>query len=178
MKSEHATPPDDRNQRLLNQYMEIAQLTGVLAHELKNPLSTILLNMELLAEDLAEDTSPRGRRARGKVVVMERECGRLQSLLDDFLNFVKLRGARLEPSDLNELVTGVLDFFAPSLAEAGVEALRYLDPELPSVMLERESFRRAVMNLVLNAQQSMPQGGQLLVRTRSAGNLVALDLID
>ena len=82
-------------QRLMDQYTEIARLAGGLAHEIKNPLSTIRLNMELLAEDLGEAETPAGRRSLKRVEVVRRECQRLQSLLDDFLNFAKVR--RLHP---------------------------------------------------------------------------------
>jgi signal transduction histidine kinase len=85
-------------QRLLDQYTEIARLAGGLAHEIKNPLSTIRLNMELLAEDLDEAETPRQRRALKRVEVVRRECQRLQSLLDDFLSFAKVRRLHLEPS--------------------------------------------------------------------------------
>src|SRR5690606_2565677 len=88
-------------QRLMDQYTEIARLAGGLAHEIKNPLSTIRLNMELLAEDLGEPQTPSQRRAAKRLDVVRRECARLQSLLDDFLNFAKVRRLQLEPSDLN-----------------------------------------------------------------------------
>ena len=59
-----------------------------------------------------------------------------------------------------------------------MEIVRYLDPELPTVRLDRETFRSAVLNLLLNAVQAMEGGGQLVVRTRSAGLGVVLELID
>src|SRR5436190_14193356 len=92
-------------------YTELATLAGGLAHEIKNPLSTIRLNMELLAEDFAESELPRDRRAAAKIAVVERECQRLQNLLDHFLNFAKLRRLKLEPSDLNQQLERMLDFF-------------------------------------------------------------------
>jgi signal transduction histidine kinase len=175
-------PPADDSattvQRLLDQYTEIAKLAGGLAHEIKNPLSTIRLNMELLAEDLAELETPAGRRSLKRVEVVRRECQRLQSLLDDFLSYAKVRRLHLEPSDLNHQIDDVLDFFATEAADAGVEIVRYLDPELPRVMLDREAFRRALLNLILNAKQAMPDGGQLVVRTVAEGGTVAVHLID
>jgi signal transduction histidine kinase len=176
-----STPSDDSAaavQRLMDQYTEIARLAGGLAHEIKNPLSTIRLNMELLAEDLEQAESPAGRRALKRVDVVRRECKRLQSLLDDFLNFAKVRRLQLEPSDLNHQIDDVLEFFAPEAEEAGVEIVRYLDPELPHVMLDREAFRQALLNLILNAKQAMPEGGQLVVRTAAQGENVELYLID
>jgi signal transduction histidine kinase len=165
-------------QRLMDQYTEIARLAGGLAHEIKNPLSTIRLNMELLAEDLAEAQTPTGRRALKRVEVVRRECQRLQSLLDDFLNFAKVRRLHLEPSDLNHQIDDVLEFFAPEAEAAGIEIVRYLDLELPRVMLDREAFRQALLNLIINAKQAMPDGGQLVVRTAAEDGTVALYLID
>jgi len=165
-------------QRLLDQYTEIARLAGGLAHEIKNPLSTIRLNMELLSEDLAEARTPAERRAAKRVDVVRRECQRLQSLLDDFLHYAKVRRMHLEPSDLNHQIEDVLDFFAPEAEEAGIEIVRYLDPDLPSVLLDREAFRRALLNLIINAKQAMSDGGQLVVRTAAQGDHVAIYLID
>lgn len=165
-------------QRLMDQYTEIARLAGALAHEIRNPLSTIRLNMALLAEDLEGTDSPAGRRALKRGEVVRRECQRLQSLLDDFLNFAKVRRLQLEPTDLNHQVDDVLDFFAPEAANGGIEIIRYLDPDLPRVMLDRTAFRQALLNLIINAKQSMPDGGQLVVRTEAQGDAVALNLID
>ena len=165
-------------QRLMDQYTEIAQLAGALAHEIKNPLSTIRLNMDMLAEDLGEPETPQQRRALKRVDVVRRECSRLQSLLDDFLNFAKVRRLSLEPSDLNHQIEDVLDFFAPEAKEAGIEITRYLDPDLPRVRLDREAFRQALLNLIINAKQAMPDGGQLVVRTAAQGDTVAIILID
>jgi signal transduction histidine kinase len=174
-------PIDDSSatvQRLMDQYTEIARLAGGLAHEIKNPLSTIRLNMELLAEDLGEAQTPVQRRAAKRIEIVRRECQRLQSLLDDFLNFAKVRRLHLEPSDLNHEINDVLDFFAPEAKEAGVEIVRYLDADLPRVMIDREAFRQALLNLIINAKQAMQDGGQLIVRTAAEGDTVALYLID
>jgi len=165
-------------QRLLEQYTEVAALVGSLAHEIKNPLSTIRLNMELMAEDFAEAETPRERRAKRKIEVIQRECVRLQNLLDDFLSYSRLRNMNLQPSNLNDLVVRVLDFFEPKAEEAGIELLRFLDPDLPSVLIDQETMHAALLNLVLNAQQAMPDGGQLVVRSRGTKSGVALDLID
>jgi len=168
----------DANQKLVDQYTEIARLAGGLAHEIKNPLSTIRLNMELLAEDWADSENPRDRRALAKVKVVQKECQRLQDLLDHFLDFAKVRNLKLEPANLNQQVRELLDFFRPEARQAGIELVAYLTSDLPTVLLDRESFRGALLNLVLNARQAMPDGGQLVARTSVTGEGVALDLID
>lgn len=164
--------------KLRAQYTEIAVLAGRLAHEIKNPLSTIGLNMELLAEEFDGAESPRDRRALSKIAVVQRECQRLQNILDDFLNFARARPSRLETCDLNLLVKELLDFQMPQMREVGIEAVQLLDSDLPLVRIDREQVQAALLNLVINAQQSMPEGGQLTVRTHQDGETVVLDLID
>jgi signal transduction histidine kinase len=168
----------DEQQRLAGLYTEIATLAGGLAHEIKNPLSTIRLNMELLAEDFADSQAPRDRRALAKIARVQNECQRLEDLLNSFLSFARPRQFQLEPADLNAAIDRVLDFFRPKADESRIEIVRYLDPDLPSVLLDRETFHAALLNLVLNAQQAMNDGGQFVVRTRPTPTGVALDLID
>jgi signal transduction histidine kinase len=174
---------DDRDSTRTETYAEFAALVGGLAHEIRNPLSTIRLNMELLAEDFAETdsdspTKQRDRRARAKIELVRQECDRLQKLLGDFLDFARQESLAPEPGNLNEELGQLLDFFAIRAHEAGVEVVRYLDPELPSVRLDRETFRSAILNLLLNAVQAMEAGGQLVIRTRAAGLGVLVELID
>jgi signal transduction histidine kinase len=166
------------NRKLLDQYTEIAQLAGSLAHEIKNPLSTILMNMDLLAEDLRDQQAPELRRARQKIAVVQQQCERLQNLLNDFLKFARIRDLTLSPGDLNELVDRVLTFVEDQAEQLQIEIVRYLDPDLPSVKFDAETLYAALMNLVLNAIQSMPDGGTLTVRSRATKSGVALDLID
>ncbi|NIP69583.1 MAG: sensor histidine kinase [Planctomycetales bacterium] len=171
-------PDDPLKQQLMDQYAEFVQLVGGLAHEIRNPLSTIRLNMELLAEDFSQARTPTERRAAHKIAVVQRECLRLQELLDDFLNFARLRDLNLVPHNLNHQVAAVLDLFEPQAEACKIEVQCYLDADLPSVLIDPETFRAALLNLIINAQQAMPDGGQLVVRTRSTTSGVSLDLID
>lgn len=173
-----AAPASSADRSLVDRYTEIVRLVGALAHEIKNPLSTIVLNLELLAEDFAGSETPRDRRAVAKITVVQRECQRLLALLDDFLKFTRARAHEMQPSDLNAEADRVLEFFRPKAAAANIEIVRYFDPDLPSVKLDREAFHGALLNLILNAVQAMPDGGQLVVRTQCPGDEVRLDLID
>jgi signal transduction histidine kinase len=155
--------PDEQDRSRAETYAEFAALVGGLAHEIRNPLSTIRLNMELLAEDF-ENTDPdsptkqRDRRAKAKIDLVRQECDRLQKLLGDFLDFARQESLTLEPGSLNAEIEQLLDFFSIRATEAGVEIVRYLDPELPAVRLDRETFRSAVLNLLLNAAQAIAPG--------------------
>ena len=159
-------------------YTELAQLAGSLAHEIKNPLSVIRMNVELLEEDLEEIATPETRRAVTKIGIVKRQCTRLENLLNDFLRFARLSQLDLQPGNLNDQIEHVLDFYEPQAQKQSVEVVRYLDADLPHVLLEPQSLQAALMNLVKNAMESMPEGGRLEVRTRATLRGVVLDLID
>lgn len=180
MTSEAESEPsgDESFEQLRRQYSELASLAGSLAHEIKNPLSVIRMNMELLAEDFAVPETPRERRALSKIEMVSRQCVRLENLLNDFLRFSKVRNLDLRIGSLNEQVERVLDLFAPQARETGVEIVRYLDHDLPSILLSSEMLQAALVNLVKNALEAMPNGGQFIARTRGTRTGVALDLID
>ena len=166
--SEEAAPQDT----------ELAQTAGALAHEIKNPLSIIRMNVELLAEDLAEIQDPVSRRALLKIGAVQDQCVRLETLLNDFLRFAGLRHLDLKPGNLNEQLERVLDLFEPQAVQAGVDVVRYLDADLPTILLDAQTLHAALLNLIKNSLEAMPDGGQLVVRTRSTRNSVAADIID
>jgi signal transduction histidine kinase len=176
---EIVTVADDVTERhLASHYSELAELAGSLAHEIKNPLSVIRMNMDLLAEDLDEAETPRERRARAKIDLVHDQCTRLENLLNDFLKFARVRTLDLAPGNLNEQVLSVLRLFDVQARESGVRILPHLDNELPSVMLDKEPIRAALVNLVKNSLEAMSEGGDLTVITRITRSGVALDLID
>jgi signal transduction histidine kinase len=164
--------------QLRERYTELAALAGSLAHEIKNPLSVIRMNMDLLAEDFANPQTPRERRDLAKIEMVSRQCTRLENLLNDFLRFNKVGQLELRLGSLNEQIERVLDLFAAQAHESGVEVVRYLDADLPSIQLNAETLQAALVNLVKNALEAMESGGQLTARTRITRQGVALDLID
>ncbi|MDR1924161.1 MAG: two-component sensor histidine kinase [Planctomycetaceae bacterium] len=161
-----------------DQYTEITRLAGGLAHEIKNPLSTIRLNIELLSEDLELIDSPQSRRAQQRIKVVQSECRRLESLLDDFLRFTKADNPELVPGNVNDEIREVIEFFRPKAVELHIEVIAYLASDLPTVLIDRGLFHQALINLLLNALQAMPAGGQLMISTRAGGNEIIIDLID
>jgi signal transduction histidine kinase len=179
MTDERETVTDeDVTSKLLREYNQIAEMAGALAHEIKNPLSVIRMNIDLLAEDFSSSTPPDQRRTLRKIEIVQRQCERLQHLLDDFLKFARLRQLQLTPGSLNELVNRVLDMFTPQARAANVDIVRYLDADLPSILLDEQTLQSALTNLVKNSLEAMPDGGRLEARTRLTRSGVALDLID
>ncbi len=159
-------------------YAEIATLAGGLAHEIRNTLSTIRLNLELLDEELSDDGSPRDRRNRQKVRQVLRECGHLDQILNDFLQFARAHAPRLEPAAFNDVVREFLELFTPLAAEQRVEVSPHLAAQLPPVLLDARQFRQVLENLSRNALQAMPSGGLLEVLTYEQCGQVILEIID
>lgn len=165
-------------ERLRREYRELAELAGSLAHEIKNPLSVIRLHMEMLHEDFGNENSPIARRALQKIDIVNRQCVRLETMLKDFMRLASINSLELRPADLNQQIADILDFYESQCGQQGIEIIRYLDPELPRMMMDRPSLQAALVNLIKNAIEAMPDGGQLVARTRVTRSGVALDLID
>jgi D-alanine transaminase len=158
--------------------VELAELAGGFIHDLKNALGTLSLNLQLLLEDLAEPQSPRERRALERAGKLKGECERLSGLSEDFLRFARVTELARTETDLSALVDGLLDFFGPVARSHGVEVKSYVPAGLPPVLLDRQLFEQALLNLLLNAQQAMPGGGEVTIQAQQAGGDVLLSVID
>ncbi|MGB7345389.1 MAG: ATP-binding protein [Pirellulaceae bacterium] len=159
-------------------YEELAELAGSLAHEIKNPLSVIHMNIELLSEDLAEIDAPGTRRSIDRVDIVREQCERMEGLLRDFLRFARLRDMDLVSGNLNDQIETVLRAYQAQADADDIDIERYLDPDLPAILMHSDSLQAALMNLVKNALEAMEPGGQLLARTYTTRQSVAFDLID
>jgi signal transduction histidine kinase len=146
------------------QYAELAELAGSFIHEIKNHLSTLGLNLQLLAEDFDDPQTQRERRAFDRVQRLQGECGRLVDVSNDFLQFARLQELELAPGCLAEVIAELIDFFGPTAQQANIAIKCYLPADLPSVNLNRELLSQAFLNLLLNAQQAMPEGGELTIQ--------------
>jgi len=174
------SPPDgeDPSRSFRAQYAEISQLAGGLAHEIRNPLSTLSLNLDLLAEDFQHAETSRDRRALQRVHRLRHEVDRLQGIVESFLRFAKVQDLKLQASDLNAIADELRDFYEPQAATHGIVIRTQFDQDLPPVRLDADLFKQALLNLVLNAQHAMPSGGELILTSRRDGNWALLDVTD
>jgi len=139
-----------RHQRLA----EMGTLAAGLAHELKNPLSTLKLNLQLMEEDLA--TLPGAQRSAARLAVLKRETDRLRETLDRFLRFAGRIELQLQSVSLNAVIEELVDFVLPQAHVGGVRVLTALAPENPRCRLDVDLFKQALLNLLLNAIQAIP----------------------
>jgi two-component system sensor histidine kinase HydH len=155
----------------------LGTLAGGLAHEIKNPLSTMTITLGLLREDL-ETARGDPERSLRRVKVLEREVTRLEEILAHFLQFAGRLRLERRPTDLNRVVSEVLDFITPAAHKKKIELRHHLSNGLPPLLLDRDRVKQALLNLVLNALEAMPGRGEVLVQTSVQGGAVRVDVTD
>ncbi len=146
--------------------IEISMIAGGLAHEIRNPLSTLLLNLKLLEEDLSEDAAPSAdtlRRARQRIAMTRGEAERLQRMLDEFLLLVKPVTLKRTVADLNGIVTRLVEFYTPETERDDIRLVAYEHPQPLLVSVDSSIFRQALLNLLINARQATPKGGEISI---------------
>ena len=156
---------------------EMVTLTGGLAHEIKNPLSTISLNLQLLEEDL-DPRDPNHQRVTRRLHTVQKEAGRLRETLDEFLRFAGKMELDRKPTDINTLLDELLDFFAPQAQLQRVQ-LRLKKSHTPLVAnIDQRLVKQTVLNLMINAVQAMPSGGELILSATGDDRWAKIDVID
>ena len=167
----------ERRARDAERLAELGTLTGGLAHEIKNPLSTVQLNLQLLAEDLTPD-NPAYPRIVNRLQTVQKETSRLRDILDDFLRYAGQLELDRQPTDLNELLEDLVDFFLPQ-AQAQRAKLRLRRSEEPLVAeVDSKLIKQALLNLMINALQAMPEGGELILSAARQDGQALVDVID
>ncbi|MBI4568854.1 MAG: sensor histidine kinase [Planctomycetes bacterium] len=144
---------------------DLSLLARGLAHEIRNPLSTISMNLQLLAEDWAAPANPKESRTINRIRLIQNEANRLETILSDFLRFTHAHQPAFARQDLNDVVEESLRFFEPRLASKGIAVTKLFDPTIPEMDLDRDRLKQAFANLIINAEQAMEKGGGLFVRT-------------
>ena len=167
-----------REEQLRQQVSEIAGLAGGLAHEVRNPLSTIRLNLELLFEDVNQLEGPIGQRIARKLKTVQGECQHLEEILEAFLEFARAGELSTQEHELNQVLSSILEFWQPEADRQGIEIRPHLPSDLPAVQIDRRLLRQAIVNLIKNAQQAMPDGGMIELQTYQKENRVYLEIID
>jgi len=167
----------ERRTRHAERLAEIGSLTGGLAHEIKNPLSTVQLNLQLLAEDVTPD-NPAHSRISNRLSVVQRETSRLRDILEDFLRYAGRLELERRPVELNQLLEELVDFFAPQAHVQRVQIRLQRSPTPITANVDPRLLKQALLNLMLNALQAMPNGGELMLSLKNHNNRAVIDVID
>jgi PAS domain S-box-containing protein len=153
----------------------VGRITAGVAHEVKNPLNSMRLWLENLKESLPPEQDSGAQQA---VNVLDKEIDRLDAVVKRFLDFTRPMEIRLEPTHLAELLGEVLEVAQPQLQKANIQLAQLLPIDVPEVYVDRALLKQAVLNLVLNAAEAMPNGGQLRLVLSRRGEMAEITVGD
>jgi signal transduction histidine kinase len=160
-----------------NQFQELAKLTGGLAHEIKNPLSTIKVNLKLITED-TQNAPENPQRWQKKIDVLQKETTRLEQILDDFLRFIGKSELNTKNTDINLLVSDMVDFYSPQARAKNVTVRLGLAKTPITCKIDPDLIKQVILNLFINATQAMTDGGELIVRTNMSDKNANIEISD
>jgi signal transduction histidine kinase len=150
------------------------RLTRGVAHEVKNPINAIVLHLQLLQNKLAQE-EPDTRR---HVDIIDNEIRRLDRVVQTLVDFTRPRDLHIEEVDLRQLLEDVAQLAGPDAEQHGVNIESHLpDLNLP-VKVDVDLMKQAILNVVINGVQAMPQGGQLTISARRENNAIVAEVRD
>ncbi len=167
---------DEHDRRLQAERLAcVGEISASIAHEIRNPLSSIINSLELLGNEKVTDDE------RGSVIeIVDDETRRLQRILEEFFNFARLKPADISPHDAATLLRETVEAFSLSNedSDARIEIKLDLHAGLKKVYCDGDQMRQVVWNLMLNAVQAMPDGGTVTVFTAESGDRLKIGVRD
>lgn len=143
-----------------NNLKSLGTLSAGMAHEIRNPLTSIKGYAQYIRLEIGDN-----KELLSDITIIINEVDRLNGIIDRFLTFARPRQLELEPSDINEVIRGVLKLIRMEAMPDNIQLITKLET-VPLVSLDKEQMGQAVLNVVLNAIQAMPQGGILEINTQ------------
>jgi len=173
-KAAQRSTADRRRERLAY----IGTLAAGLAHEIRNPLNAIRMNVELLEADLAGSGGALGGEPGTRLGRIKREAVQLQAILDEFLAFARPPKMEVMATDLNQFLADLLEFFEPECRAAGVTIRREFAEDPYPVRIDPAQFKHVILNLLKNAAEAIGERGEITVSTRELEREVQIRITD
>ena len=148
-----------------------------LVHEIRNPLNSVSLNLQLIEADLSAVEIREADEVLNRIRRIRSEIERLNQILTDFRRFTGLPPLSFRQSNLGSLIEEVLEFTEPEAQSRNIKVVREIQ-ELPSIKLDPDQFKQALWNLIINATQAMEKGGTLIVRASALDDNIQIDVQD
>jgi len=156
----------------------VGRLSLKVAHEVRNPISAIELNAEMLEDIVRARSDADMKEAVGLVTAIRDQVTALDALTEEYLAFARFPRPHFEEESVNHLVQELADFVRPVAIRQGLTLLVELDPSMPMMEIDRGLLRQAVHNLVKNGQEALSSGGELTIATRFDGDAVEVSVSD
>jgi two-component system sensor histidine kinase HydH len=172
----HRLRKTDKGNRFIED--DISVWLSALAHEIKNPLNTMKLNLQLLQEDFKQPDQPDKVKTLKRLEILEKAVDRQEVILDDFMDLARLPQPKMQINNIWSLLNDILDFIEPEAQQININVVRDFHEDLPEVELDNGQIKQALLNVIKNANQAMPYGGKLVVKAYRTNGNVAIDIID
>ncbi len=156
----------------------LARLLQRLAHEIRNPLSSLGVHFQLLEEDLSALAPEKRTQLASRLGIIHGELHRLESIVERFLKLAGPSALELEPVDIHQIVRHVCDLLQPEASARQVEILVEVEPGLPPVMLDSVRLTQALLNIIINGIQAISGQGRVKVSAAKSGELLLLRVQD
>jgi two-component system, NtrC family, sensor kinase len=156
----------------------IGKMAAHVTHEIRNPLSAMGLNVEMLEEELALSDGAQRSEVKSLLTAIQREVERLEHLSEEYLRVARLPQPRMEAEDVAAVVGEVVVFARPEIELARCTVALEVDEHLPPALFDEAQLRQALLNLLRNAREAMPSGGPIDVRVAAEGMSVVIEVAD
>jgi signal transduction histidine kinase len=164
----------EEKQRLLS------RLLARLAHEIRNPLSSLAIHVQLLEEDMTQAAPPLKAQAAGRFEIIRSELQRLENLMQQFLSLAAPSSVDLQTVEVAEVVRYVCELLRPEAAKRGIEIAMDVPANLPPMTVDPGQLKQALINLVINAIQAVERNGriEIIVRADAVSDTFSLQVCD
>ncbi len=167
----------ERRMREAERFAYIGQLTTSLAHEIRNPLSSVKMNLQILMKKLQLDGNDKRR-----IEIMAQEMTRLERILEEMLDFARPISLNLRSSSISEVVRTSLEVLEPKIKEKGLRIRKRLWEAIPRILIDPDRLEQALINVLLNAIEVLPAGGTIEIsicqRAQGEGQAVEVRVED
>ncbi len=156
----------------------VGRLSLKVAHEVRNPISAIELNAEILQDIVGGQAGTEADEAKALVAAIRDQVKTLDALTEEYLTFARFPRPHFEEESVNDLVRELADFIRPVATRQGLTVRVETDAEVPLLEIDRGLLRQAFLNLVKNGLEALSRGGELTLTSRRDGDAVELTVAD
>jgi len=159
----------------LRQAESLAALTTLsagVAHEIKNPLTSIDIHIQLLNKEITKlkKINVDVKNSKNLIAIIKEEIDRLNSIVQDFLFTVRPMSLNLSKENINSILRELIDFLKYELIEANIKVVFELDENLPRFLVDPKYLKQALLNIIKNSIEALHEGGEIIIKTEEAEN--------
>jgi len=169
---------DEYRLRRAENLASLTTLAAGVAHEIKNPLGSISIHIQLLQKAMSKKNINKDSQTEKYFNVLKEEVDRLNRIVVDFLFAVRPMNLELREGDINKIISQLMEFVRFEMEQAKIMCLLELDENCPKILLDERFLKQALLNLITNAKAAMPKGGVLTIATNHVENEIRISICD